>query len=78
MATGCGKTRTVIALTKGMINAQWAKRILFLADRDELVKQAKEQKNSFKVFMPETTSTRITGANADNRKAVYILPPIRL
>ena len=69
MATGCGKTRTVIALTQGMMNAQWAKRILFLADRDELVKQAKEQKNSFKVFMSETTSTRITGANADNRES---------
>lgn len=69
MATGCGKTRTVIALTKGMMQAQWAKRVLFLADRDELVKQAKEQKNSFKVFMPEATSTRITGANADNRES---------
>lgn len=69
MATGCGKTRTVIALTKGMMKAQWAKRILFLADRDELVKQAKEQKNSFKVFMPEATSTRITGMSADNRES---------
>lgn len=69
MATGCGKTRTVIALTKGMMGAQWAKRVLFLADRDELVKQAKEQKNSFKVFMPEATSIRITGNNADNRES---------
>jgi type I restriction enzyme R subunit len=69
MATGCGKTRTVIALTKGMMNAQCAKRILFLADRDELVRQAKEQKNSFKTFMPDTPSTRITGANADNRES---------
>ena len=69
MATGCGKTRTVIALTKGMMTAGWAKRVLFLADRDELVKQAQEQKNSFKVFMPEAVSTRITGVNADNRES---------
>ncbi len=69
MATGTGKTRTVIALTKGMMEANWAKRVLFLADRDELVKQAKEDANSFKTFMPEQISCRFTGKNADNREA---------
>lgn len=69
MATGTGKTRTVIALTKGMMEASWAKRVLFLADRDELVKQAKEDKNSFKTFMPEQISCRFTGKNSDNREA---------
>ncbi|MBU5268603.1 DEAD/DEAH box helicase family protein [Clostridium cochlearium] len=69
MATGTGKTRTVIALTKGMMEANWAKRVLFLADRDELVRQAKEDKNSFKTFMPEQISCRFTGKNSDNREA---------
>ncbi|MBU3193724.1 DEAD/DEAH box helicase family protein [Clostridium algidicarnis] len=69
MATGTGKTRTVIALTKGMMEANFAKRVLFLADRDELVKQAKEDKNSFKTFMPEQLSCRFTGKNSDNREA---------
>lgn len=69
MATGTGKTRTVIALTKGMMETNWAKRVLFLADRDELVRQAKEDKNSFKTFMPEQISCRFTGKNSDNREA---------
>lgn len=69
MATGTGKTRTVISLTKGMMEANWAKRVLFLADRDELVRQAKEDKNSFKTFMPEQLACRFTGKNSDNREA---------
>ncbi|MFD3757488.1 DEAD/DEAH box helicase family protein [Streptomyces sp. NPDC058622] len=40
MATGSGKTRTVIALSDLMMRANWAKRILFLADRKALVAQA--------------------------------------
>ena len=33
MATGSGKTRTVIALCKVLMDARWVKNILFLADR---------------------------------------------
>jgi type I restriction enzyme R subunit len=44
MATGTGKTRTSIALVDNLFKANWVKRVLFLADRKELVKQAK---NSF-------------------------------
>ena len=39
-ATGTGKTRVSIALTKSLQDAKWAKRILFLCDRRELRKQA--------------------------------------
>lgn len=39
-ATGTGKTRVSIGLTKRMIDAGWAKRVLFLCDRKELRKQA--------------------------------------
>lgn len=41
-ATGTGKTRVAIALCDAMIKAGWARRILFLCDRRELRKQAKE------------------------------------
>lgn len=40
MATGAGKTRTVIALADLLMRCNWAKRVLFLADRRALVKQA--------------------------------------
>ena len=39
-ATGTGKTRVSIALSKSLMDAKWAKRILFLCDRKELRKQA--------------------------------------
>ncbi|MCB2070172.1 MAG: DEAD/DEAH box helicase family protein, partial [Ottowia sp.] len=37
MATGAGKTRTVIALVDLLMKANWCKRVLFLADRVALV-----------------------------------------
>ena len=40
MATGAGKTRTVIALADVLMRCNWAKRVLFLADRVALVNQA--------------------------------------
>lgn len=39
MATGAGKTRTVVALCDVMMRCNWVKRVLFLADRVALVKQ---------------------------------------
>lgn len=51
MATGTGKTRTVVALTELMMKAEWASRILFLADRQALVTQAT---NAFKSHLPNT------------------------
>jgi type I restriction enzyme, R subunit len=51
MATGTGKTRTTIALADVLMRAGWAKRILFLADRTALVRQAV---NAFKQHLPET------------------------
>ena len=41
MATGSGKTRTVIELCHVLLDAGWIKNILFLADRITLVRQAK-------------------------------------
>jgi len=47
MATGSGKTRTAAALVEILTSFQWAKRVLFLADRNALVKQAKGRFNEF-------------------------------
>lgn len=46
-ATGTGKTRVAIALTKLLIDARWVKRVLFLCDRKELRKQAKKNFNEY-------------------------------
>lgn len=41
MATGSGKTRVAAALVDILARANWAQKILFLADRNALVRQAK-------------------------------------
>lgn len=56
LATGTGKTRTAIALSKLMLKANWAKRILFLADRVSLVNQAKR---NFVKLMPDHSSVSL-------------------
>ena len=56
MATGSGKTRTVIALCKVLLNAGWIKNILFLADRNSLVTQAKR---SFVNLLPDLSCTNL-------------------
>lgn len=45
MATGSGKTRTSAAIVDMMTKCNWAKRVLFLADRKALVSQAKSAFN---------------------------------
>ena len=56
MATGSGKTRTVIALCKCLLDAGWVKNILFLADRNSLVTQAKR---SFVNMLPNLSCTNL-------------------
>ena len=68
MATGAGKTRTVIALTDLLMRANWAKRVLFLADRTALVNQAV---NAFKTHLPDSAPVNlVTEGNEDGR--VYV------
>lgn len=56
MATGSGKTRTAIALCKVLLEHGWVKNILFLADRNSLVTQAKR---SFVNLLPELSVTNL-------------------
>ncbi len=56
MATGSGKTRTVIALIDVLMRAGWVKRVLFMADRVALVNQAVK---AFKAHLPESSPVNL-------------------
>ena len=57
MATGTGKTRTAISITDMLTKCNWAKRILFLADRTALITQAKK---SFNALLPDLSAIDLT------------------
>ncbi len=57
MATGTGKTRTAAALVDVLSKCSWVKRVLFLADRSELIKQAKI---AFNNHLPQLPSVNLT------------------
>jgi type I restriction enzyme R subunit len=63
MATGTGKTRTVVSLVDVLCKNNWVTNILFLADRCELLKQAKE---TFNRFLPKLSSCNLTDRGKDN------------
>ena len=72
MATGAGKTRTVIALAKQLMEAGWVKTVLFLADRTALVTQAA---NAFKTHLPDATTVNlVTEKVSDGRVYVCTYP----
>ena len=56
MATGSGKTRTVIELIDVLLQKGWVKNVLFLADRNSLVTQAKR---SFVNLLPDLSVTNL-------------------
>lgn len=63
MATGSGKTRTSASVVDMMTKCNWAKRVLFLADRNALVTQAK---NSFKEHLPHLSSIDLSKEKENN------------
>ncbi|HAE39370.1 MAG TPA: restriction endonuclease subunit R [Candidatus Riflebacteria bacterium] len=69
MATGSGKTRLTIALVEVLQKANWAKRVLFLCDRDSLVKQAK---GAFTKFLPNCPAADLRDAKSDNLSRVCL------
>ncbi|MBX9717344.1 MAG: DEAD/DEAH box helicase family protein [Microbacteriaceae bacterium] len=72
MATGSGKTRTVIALTDLLMRAGWVKRVLFLADRVALVNQATA---AFKAHLPASSPVNlVTEKGVDGRVMVSTYP----
>lgn len=74
MATGSGKTRTVIALVDQLMKANWVKRVLFLADRKALVRQAA---NAFRTHLPAAATVNLMDDKvSDGRVYVSTYPTI--
>jgi type I restriction enzyme R subunit len=72
MATGAGKTRTVIALCDLLMRCNWVKRVLFLADRVALVNQAV---TAFKRHLPDASPVNlVTEKDAEGRVFVSTYP----
>lgn len=72
MATGAGKTRTVIALCDLLMRCNWVKRVLFLADRVALVNQAV---NAFKRHLPDSAPVNlVTEKDTEGRVFVSTYP----
>ncbi len=69
MATGTGKTRTAIALVEFLLRRKWAQRVLFLADRRELVKQALD---AFKEHLPDIPRARAETGEIDPGARVVV------
>lgn len=69
MATGSGKTRTVISLVDVMMRKGWIKNVLFLADRNSLVTQAKR---AFTNLLPDLSITNMCENDRDpNARCVF-------
>jgi type I restriction enzyme R subunit len=69
MATGAGKTRTVIALCDLLQRCNWIKRVLFLADRVALVNQAA---NAFKTHLPASSPVNLVTEKEDTGSRVLL------
>ena len=68
-ATGTGKTRVAIAIADLLIRAGWVRRVLFLCDRRELRKQAK---NAFAEFLKEPLTILNAATAKDSNQRIYI------
>ena len=73
MATGSGKTRTAISIVDILARRDWAKNILFLADRTALVKQAKQ---SFNQHLPSLSLCNLLDNKDDiNSRMIFSTYP---
>ena len=74
MATGAGKTRTVIALCELMMQCNWVKRVLFLADRIALVNQTKARSHAICLQSAAVNALQQPEQIADARVLVSTYP----
>jgi len=70
MATGLGKTRTMVAFTKALLEYNMAKRVLFVVDRVMLAEQAIN--DGFSLISKEYSAIRITSGNYKQYKNAQI------
>ncbi|WP_427159515.1 DEAD/DEAH box helicase family protein [Aliinostoc sp. HNIBRCY26] len=69
MATGTGKTRTTMAIIDLFLQANQSRKVLFVADRDNLVDQALT--DGFKPYIPHEPCDRIFTHKIDKTKRLY-------
>lgn len=62
MATGTGKTRVSISLVDVLVRNKWVKNVLFLADRIDLVNQAKK---NYTKLLPDMTVSSLRDNDVD-------------
>lgn len=67
LATGTGKTRVSCAISDIFIRNNYVKRILFLADRKNLVRQAKEE--TFEKFLPQVPMSIIVDGKREGEES---------
>lgn len=67
MATGTGKTRVSISIVDVLTRNNWVKNVLFLADRIELVKQAKK---NFDKLLPSQTCSLLMDKKCDKNARI--------
>lgn len=72
MATGTGKTRTTIALVDTLLRAKRVQKVLFLADRRELVRQAMSE---FKSHLPNASLARIESGSTSSARIQFATYP---
>ncbi len=68
-ATGTGKTRLAIAITDVAMQAGWVKRVLFLCDRRELRKQAK---NAYSEFLSAPVTILSAKSVNDDENSIFL------
>ena len=73
MATGLGKTRTMVALVKALLDHALARHVLFVVDRRTLARQAISK--GFRLVSPNYNSHWITSANfrAHKNKNIHVV-----
>jgi len=75
MATGTGKTRLSIALVDMLMRANWARKILFLADRVALVNQAKRE---FNAHLPHVSVASLLDKKQEDARVLFSTYPTML
>jgi len=75
MATGTGKTRLSIALVDMLMRANWARKVLFLADRIALVNQAKRE---FNKHLPHVSVASLLDKKQEDARVLFSTYPTML
>lgn len=70
MATGTGKTRTVMALVDVLMRAGWIQKVLFLVDREALADQALN--DGFKAHFPSESRSYIRSGEIESSSRLYV------